>query len=44
MGSCAAAGLRYVEVGDVGVSCKDRVTGAVGDAIVRIGGEVIKEL
>ena len=44
MGSCVAAGLGYVEVGGVGVSCKDHVTGAVGDAIVGIGGEVIKEL
>ena len=44
MGSCAAAGLRYVKVGSVGVSCKDHVSGAVGDAIVGIGGKVIKEL
>ena len=44
MGSCAAAGLGYVEVGGVGVSCKDHVAGTVGDAIVGIGGEVSKEL
>ena len=44
MGSCAAAGLGYVGVGGVGVSCKDHVAGAVGNAISRIGVEVIKEL
>ena len=44
MVSCAAAGLLYVEVGSVGMSCKDHVAGVVGDAIVRIGGKVIKEL
>ena len=44
MGSCAAAGLRYVKVGSAGMSCKDHVAGAVGDAIVGIGGKVIKEL
>ena len=32
MGSCMAVGLRYFEVGGVGVSCKDHVAGAVGDA------------
>ena len=42
MGSCAAAGLGCIEVGGVGVSCKDHVAGAVGDAIVGICGEVIK--
>ena len=44
MGSCAAAGLEYVEVGGVGVSCKDHVAGKVGDAIVGIGGKASKEL
>ena len=44
MGSYAAVGLGYVEVGGAGVSFKDHVSGAVGDSIVRIGGEVIKEL
>ena len=36
--------MEYVEVGGVGVSCKDHVAGTVGDAIVGIGGKEIKEL
>ena len=44
MGYCATVGLGYVEVGNVSVSCEDHVAGAVGDAIVGICGEVIKEL
>ena len=44
MGSCATVGLVYVEVGGVGVACKDHVADAVGDAIFGIGGKVIKEL
>ena len=44
MGSCAAAGLGYIAVGGVGMSCKDHGAGVVGYAITGIGGEVIKEL
>ena len=44
VGSCKAAGLGYVEVSGVGVYCEYHVAGAVVDAIVGIGGEVIKEL
>ena len=44
MGSGAASGLVYVGVGGIGMSCKDHFTCTVGDAIVGVGGEVIKEL
>ena len=41
MGTCAAAGFAYVEVGSIGVACKYHVAGTVGDAVVRISGKVI---
>ena len=44
MGSCTTDGLLYVEIGSVSVSYKDYVPGSVVDAIVGIGGKVIKEL
>ena len=42
MGACAATGFGYVEVGSVCMSCKYRVAGAVGDAVVGIGHKSIR--
>ena len=44
MGVYTAAGIYYVEVGSVVLYCKYCVAGAGGDAVVGVGGKVIKEL
>ena len=44
MSACAAASFAHVEVGGVGVADQHHGTGAVGDAVVRIGSEVVEEM
>ena len=44
MGASAAAGFGFVEEAGVGVASKQHVAGAVSDAVVGVGGDIVKEL
>ena len=44
MGACATARLGDIEICGVGVSGEDHGAGPVEDALIKVGGEVGKEL
>ena len=44
MGSRAAAGLSKVELSCIGMDGQDHTTGTVSDAVVGIGGNIVKDL
>ena len=44
MGASAAAGFGFIEETGVGVASKQHVAGAVSDAVVGVGGDVVEEL
>ena len=44
MGTSAAAGFKFIEETSVGVASKQHVTGAVSNAVVGVGGDVVEEL
>ena len=44
MSTSSAANFFDIEVASVGVGCKNHAAGSVGDSVVGISGDVVKEL